>query len=176
MGKTRFTAGGVARTAIAAAMLLAAWTAGSLPAEAETAARQAPAATGTYRIVNAASHTVARAYRPGETVFVASTLENPGPFALWEITRAEPGFTIKNVGLGDFARANATREGEPVVTGRAAETWAIHPAGDGTFVIKAPNHDLLWNVERPVVPRGEVKLRGADGSETQRWRIIPVAE
>ncbi|MGW6504555.1 hypothetical protein [Nonomuraea angiospora] len=30
--------------------------------------------------------------------------------------------------------------------------------------------DLLWNVESPVIPRGDVRLRGADGSETQRWR------
>ena len=37
---------------------------------------------GVYKISNVASHSTARSYTPSTPVFVASTLENPGPFEL----------------------------------------------------------------------------------------------
>ncbi|MBT2232537.1 RICIN domain-containing protein [Nonomuraea sp. NEAU-A123] len=163
--------------AMMAVLLLSFSAMGCLAATATADSAQAPAqGPGVYRIVNAASGTALRAYKSGGTIFVSSTLENPGPFELWEIAQAEDGYTIKNVGLslnGPPANASArqTEQGEPVVTGSAPTTWSIRPAGGGTFVIKVPNDDLLWNAEPPVIPRGDVRLRGADGSAAQRWRL-----
>ncbi|MFD0885634.1 hypothetical protein ACFQ08_13855 [Streptosporangium algeriense] len=189
MGKTcRISGGrGLARVAVATMLMLASWAMCSLGATATaTAATDSPQASasqlGVYRIVNVASHSSLRAYEAGSPIFVSSTRENPGPFELWEITRVGEGYTIKNVGLSHtrgsdaYASVSRSEEGEPVITDSEPTTWAAEQAGDGTYVIKAPHEDLVWNVEPPVVPRGEVALRGADGSDTQRWRFEPVNE
>ncbi|MFF4415795.1 hypothetical protein ACFYY8_24975 [Streptosporangium sp. NPDC001559] len=187
MGRTYRTRGGrgLARMAVAAMLLLGSWAMSSLGATANATAdgtQPLAAAANTYRIVNTASHSSLRAYNEGAPVFVSSTRENPGPFELWEITRVQGGFTIKNVGLSlvrhsnVYASVSRSEEGEPVITDRQPTTWSVEPAGHGTFVVKAPNEDLLWNVEPPVVPRGDVALRGANGSDTQRWQFVPVNE
>ncbi|MEV8637918.1 hypothetical protein AB0395_40340 [Streptosporangium sp. NPDC051023] len=183
MGKTyrgRRGVRGLARVAVAAVLLLGSWAISGLAATATADSAQAPASEpGIYRIINVASGTSLRAYIPGRPIFVASTREYPGPFELWKITRSGGGVTIKNVGLSDVGRfgayavARRPEEGEPVITGHRPTIWSLESAGDDTYVIKAPYEDLLWNAEPPVIPRGEVRLRGADGSETQRWRIEP---
>ncbi|GAA0943933.1 RICIN domain-containing protein [Nonomuraea longicatena] len=161
-------------------LLLGSWVVSGLAAAA-TARTPAPAPeAGTYRITSVASDTSLRAYRAGEAVFVSSTRENPGPFELWEIARTGNGYTIKNVGLGlvgqpGYAEVRQTSAGDPVVTGDTPTTWSIEAAGGGTHVIKVPAEDLLWNVEPPVVPRGDVRLRQANGSDVQRWRLTPVS-
>jgi hypothetical protein len=171
------SARGLMRAAVMTALLLSSWVVSGLAA---TATAQTPAAEpGIYRIINAASDTSLRAYRSGEPVFVSSTREFPGPFELWEIARVEGGYTIKNVGLigtgqPSHTEARPTAAGAPVVTGATPTAWSIEAGGNGTHVIKVPARDLLWNVEPPVIPRGDVRLRGADGSDVQRWRLIPV--
>ncbi|MEV7010764.1 hypothetical protein [Streptosporangium sp. NPDC051022] len=184
MGKTHRgrSMRGLARVAVATVLLLSSWAISGLAASATASSTQAQAPAprpGIYRIVNVASHSSLRAYHPGRPVFVSSTRENPGPFELWKIAQSGDGFTIENVGLSytggsAYTVARRTEEGEPVVTGHRPTPWSIETAGDDLYVIKAPNEDLLWNAEPPVVPRGEVKLRGANGSDTQRWRLEPV--
>ncbi|MFC4008042.1 hypothetical protein ACFOY2_12480 [Nonomuraea purpurea] len=143
---------------------------------------QAAAPSNTYRITNVASHSTLRAYQAGEEVFVSSTRESPGPFELWHFERSESGYTIQNVGLSmtqtsdSYAAARQATEGEAVITSRDATVWSIEPAGNGTFVIKVPGEDLLWNAEPPVIPRGNVKLRDANGSDTQRWTFVPATQ
>ncbi|MFC7585609.1 RICIN domain-containing protein [Nonomuraea antimicrobica] len=163
-------------------LLLCSWAMTGLTAAAT--ASSAPAAAfepGTYKIINVASHSSVRDYNAGGELFVSSTRENPGPFELWQIERSGSGYTIQNVGinmikmLDSYATARQTVEGEAVVTNRHPSTWSIAPAGEGTYVIKVPNEDLLWNVEPPVVPRGDVQLRHANGSDTQRWRLVRVS-
>lgn len=131
---------------------------------------------GVYRITNVASSSSARVYRPGSEIFVRSTKEDPGPFELWQLKGAsDDGYIIRNIGLGEvseadpFAAVMYPTPGEPVVTSRRATVFNIEPAGDGTFVIKAPYEDLLWNVEPPVIPAGTIKLRPAHGRDTERW-------
>ncbi|MEU9888542.1 hypothetical protein [Sphaerisporangium sp. NPDC051011] len=171
---------GLARMAVAVVLLFTSWAMIGLAGTATADGAQGPTdEPGVYRILNLESGTSLRTYTPGRPIFVASTREHPGPFELWEITRTQGGFTIKNVGLSgrgpaSYASARQTGEGEPVIAGGEPMTWSIESAGDDTYVIKAPNEDLLWNAEPPVIPRGDVRLRGADGSETQRWRFEPV--
>ena len=173
---------GLIRTTLASALLLSSWAMSGLTTAATANSAQTAALPATYRITNVASHSTLRAYTPGGVVFVSSTRENPGPFELWTIKRNESGYTIQNVGLDmikmldSYAAARQATEGAAVTTSRNAGTWSIAPAGEGTYVIKVPGEDLLWNVEPPVVPRGDVKLRGANGSDTQRWTLAPVTE
>ncbi|KAJ6557667.1 hypothetical protein B0H19DRAFT_1261269 [Mycena capillaripes] len=49
--------------------------------------------------------------------------------------------------------------------------FSIYPAGDNTYVIKAPSADSLWTVSNPNpnVFSSTVELKGADGSDAQRW-------
>lgn len=161
---------------MATALLLSSWAmSGPTAAGAAQAAAFAP---GTYRIINVASHSSVRTYNAGAELFVSSTRENPGPFELWQIDRREDGYTIQNVGinmirmLDSYAAVRQAVAGEPVVTNRDAGVWSIEPAGNGIFVIKVPGQDLLWNTEPPVVPRGDVRLRHANGSDTQRWSLV----
>jgi predicted nucleotidyltransferase len=82
---------------------------------------------GIYTFTNVSTDTNVRAYKKGETIFVAPTYEAPGPFEhvrirllqfvcryyvpsfplQWELKHATAGYTIKNVGLDAFARADA---------------------------------------------------------------------
>jgi hypothetical protein len=165
---------GLIRTTLVTALLLCSWAMSGLATAATANSAQALASEpGTYRIFNVASHSSLRAYNAGQVAYVSSTREYPGPFELWKIERSGSTYTIKNVGLDSYAAAPQTEEGASVVTNRAPSTWSIESAGDNTYVIKVPNEDLLWNAEPPVIPRGDVRLRGADGSETQRWRLAP---
>ncbi|WP_327092435.1 RICIN domain-containing protein [Nonomuraea sp. NBC_01738] len=171
---------GLIRTTLATTLLLCSWAMTGLSGAATASSAPAAAAfePGTYKITNVASHSSVRDYNAGGDLFVSSTRENPGPFELWQVEQSGSEFTIQNVGinmingLDSYATARQAAEGEPVVTNRDASTWSIAPAGEGTYVIKVPNQDLLWNAEPPVVPRGDVKLRAADGSDTQRWTLV----
>ncbi|MFB9207229.1 RICIN domain-containing protein [Nonomuraea spiralis] len=171
------TARGLIRTALAAALLLCSWAMSGLTAAATANSAQAAALVpGIYQIINVASHSTLRAYNAGEAAFVSSTREYPGPFAHWKITRSGDGYTIQNVGINGYAAVRWTEEGASVITNNDAMVWTIAPAGGYTWVIQAPYRDLLWNVEPPVIPRGDVKLRPADGSVTQLWRFEYVSE
>ncbi|MFC5828667.1 RICIN domain-containing protein [Nonomuraea insulae] len=165
------------RAAVVTALVSCSWAMTGLTATAGSA--QARLAEGTYRITNVASSSTMRTYYAGGEAFVSSTRENPGPFELWQITNSRDGsYTIENVGiniinmLDSYAAVRQTAAEEPVVTSRDATDWSIEPAGNGTYVIKVPGQDLLWNAEAPVVPRGDVKLRAADGSDAQRWSLV----
>ncbi|MEU5869520.1 hypothetical protein ABZ815_50745 [Nonomuraea sp. NPDC047529] len=171
------TARGLIRTALAAALLLCSWAMSGLTTAATANSAQAAAIpSGIYRITNTASYSSVRAYNAGGEVFVSSTREYPGPFEQWKITRSGDGYTIQNVGLNGYAAVRWTEEGASVITNNDAMVWTIAPAGSYTWVITAPYRDLLWNVEPPVIPRGDVRLRPADGSGTQLWRFEFVSE
>jgi hypothetical protein len=136
---------------------------------------------GTYRITNVASHSTARTYNAGSEIYVSSTKENPGPYEVWDIRNAvDGGYTIENVGLkygtpDSFAAVFAPEDGEPVVTYRKRIVFNIESAGNGKHVIKLPYDNLLWNVEPPVIPRGSIKLRPAEGLETEQWILTPTS-
>jgi len=122
---------------------------------------------GVYKIINVASHSTARSYNPSNPVFVSSTREFPGPFELWDVKDSVDGsYTLRNIGLNTIAAAGPSGF---VVTEPKATSFSIEPAGDGEFVIKLPDADSVWNVELPVIPRGDIRLRPANGSPTQRW-------
>jgi len=134
---------------------------------------------GTYRIFNVASDSTARVSFASGPVFVDSTKKNVGPFELWNIRDAEDGgYTIDNVGLNTikmldtFAAVERPNKWELVRTFRDPTIFNIEPAGNGEYVIKLQQYDLLWNAEPPVVPFGDVKLKPSDGSPTQRWILV----
>lgn len=132
-------------------------------------------ADGTYRITSVASPSTVRVYYAGGEVFVSCTRENPGPFELWNIKSAQDrGYTFNNVGLTNTQKLDTfifakQKEEEPCVTDRVATVFNIESAGESTYVIKLPYADLLWNVEPNVVRRRNIKLRHADGSDTERF-------
>jgi len=129
--------------------------------------------SGTYIFSNLQSGSSVRTYRKEETIFVSSTREFPGPFEHWAVTVVTGGYTIMNVGLNAFCRANAA-EGQPVITHDAPTVFEISNADEETYVIKIANADLLWTAGPPVVPRGEIMLHGAQGLDTQKFRLVVV--
>ncbi|MEU6718690.1 hypothetical protein ABZ897_45110 [Nonomuraea sp. NPDC046802] len=157
-----------------AVLLLGSWAMTGLTGTAAAGNAQGPIdEPGVYRIVNVEAETSLRAYASFRPIFVNSTPQDPGPYELWDIAQTEDGFTIENVGLRDrgapaYASARQTKEDNLVITSGEPMDWSIESADDDTYVIKAPNEDLLWNADPPVVP-----LRNADGSDTQRWRFEP---
>jgi len=128
---------------------------------------------GTYKFINVASGSSVRSYKKDETIYVASTRELPGPFEHWEVTVATAGYTIKNVGLNAYCKADASK-GEPVITDDASTVFEISNADEETYVIKIAYADLVWTVGAPIVPRGEINLEGAQGSDVQKFRIVVV--
>ena len=134
---------------------------------------------GTYIITNVASLSTVQVHRAGCEVYVSSTGEYPGLFELWNIKSAtDGGYILDNIGLtttqmlDNFVTA-IPQNGEPCVMKREATVFNIEPAGGGTYVIKLQYKDLLWNVEPPVVPRGDIKLRPANGESTERFTLTP---
>ncbi|KAF8810380.1 hypothetical protein BYT27DRAFT_7253762 [Phlegmacium glaucopus] len=137
---------------------------------------------GTYQIVNVASDSAARAYDGPGLVFVSSYRDLAGWFELWDISDAKDGgYTIANVGLNMIYMLDTSAavfspdngELQLIRTSLAPTVFNIESAGNGEYVIKLPNEDLLWNAEPPVVPYGDVKLRPANGDSTEHWRLIP---
>jgi len=132
---------------------------------------------GIYRITNVGSDSWVRAYRPITPLYVSSSKEDPGDFALFDIQYAEDssGYTITNVGLNKFVSAAEEIMGEPLFAKGFREAFAIEEAGGDQFVIKAVNKDLVWTVIEPVIPTGTVILWPAEGKSTQRF-ILTRAE
>jgi hypothetical protein len=126
---------------------------------------------GIYRITNVLSHSLVRAYSEESPVFVSSTFENPGPFALFDIRDAEnsSGYTIRNVGLNQYVSAAEETQGAPLFAKGPPEAFAVEQAGDGQFVIKIVNKDLVWTIAPPAIPKGNVILLPANGEQTQRF-------
>ena len=59
---------------------------------------------GVYKIINVASNSSVRSYNASDVIYVASTLENPGPFELWTLTNNRDGsVTFLNLGLNQYA-------------------------------------------------------------------------
>jgi len=131
---------------------------------------------GIYRIQNVASYSLVRAYNEQSPIFVSSTREYPGPFALFEIQNAEgsSGYTIKNIGLDKYVSGKELEPiGEPLYANGVAQPFSIEQAGMGEFVVKAVNYDLVWTVDEPVIPRGNVVFVPERGLPTQRFIFIP---
>ncbi|KAF8811401.1 hypothetical protein BYT27DRAFT_7089549 [Phlegmacium glaucopus] len=138
---------------------------------------------GTYRIVNVASDSAARVYYGSGPVFVSSYRGYGSWFELWDISDAKDGgYTIANVGLDMIYMLDTSAavfgpdNGEPVRTSRTPTVFNIESAGNDEYVIKLPNDDLLWNVEPPIMPYGDIKLRPANGDSTEHWRLVPAQE
>ncbi|MFC5828794.1 RICIN domain-containing protein [Nonomuraea insulae] len=181
LSKTRQgrSARGLIRTALMTALLLGSC-AMSGPAAAATAnSPQAPAIKpGTYRIINMAAYTSMRAYAPREQALVVGTDPNPGSFELWKIERFENGYTIQNVGIhattfSSYAAPAWRGERASIATFGEPFPWSIEPAGEDTYIIKMPDRDLLWEAEPPAFPLGDVRLHTDDGSDNQRWSLLP---
>jgi len=130
---------------------------------------------GVYNIVNVRSDTLVRTYNPASPLFVSSTREFPGHFAMFEIRNSETsnGYTIKNFALNKYVSAARELPGEPIFANGVQEAFSIEAAGGGEFVIKAVNRDLLWTIAEPVIPTGNVILFPATGALTQHFIITP---
>ncbi|KAJ6585778.1 hypothetical protein B0H19DRAFT_1368966 [Mycena capillaripes] len=110
---------------------------------------------GTYNIINVATSTMLRNYGMDTPAFVAYTREFPGPFAEWVVKPAKDGaFTLTNNGLGQ--RLYVGDDGK-MTSGdkKAPMPFAIEPAGEGYFTVKAVNTDWLWTLDNPEAARSE---------------------
>jgi len=130
---------------------------------------------GSYRIMNVASRSFVRTYREISPLYVSSTREEPGPFAVFDIQKSETssGYTIRNVGLNKYVSAAEERPGEPLFAKGTREPFEIEQAGGDLFVIKAVNKDLVWTIAPPVIPTGTVILAPAEGEPMQLYNFIP---
>ncbi|KAJ7203854.1 hypothetical protein GGX14DRAFT_143245 [Mycena pura] len=129
---------------------------------------------GRYLILDFPRNTQLRSYTEDDPVFVSLTREFPGPFGEWDLRPASEGaFIISNVGLHSPVYAGDERT---IIAGHArpAVPFAVQAAGDGTFVVKSVNEDLLWTRTTPNNVRSEVQLRPADGGDAQRWRFLSI--
>ncbi|KAJ6603512.1 hypothetical protein DFH09DRAFT_1301299 [Mycena vulgaris] len=123
-----------------------------------------------HRIINVATDTWLRCYEQEAPVFVLSTPEDPGEFAVWKVSNLQNGgVTISNIGLDSpvYARDDKIRAGYEIAPVR----FAIEAAGDNTFVVKSVNEDLVWTLNTPEI---FVKLRRASREDVQKWRFVPV--
>ncbi|KAF7350832.1 hypothetical protein MSAN_01645100 [Mycena sanguinolenta] len=132
---------------------------------------------GKYMIYNAwiyGANNPLRAYNPEELVF--SDFEDPGKFGQWWIAPSEnPGadeYTFTNVGLGTHASIEQDFYQGIITTQGQGDSFAIEPADDGTFTIRAPNKDQVWTA----VAEGQVLvyLQSQQDGDEQRWRLVPV--
>jgi len=130
---------------------------------------------GTYRILNVRSQSFVRAYRSVSPLFVSSTREDPGDFAVFDIQDSETssGYTIRNVGLDKYVSAAEETKGEPLFAKGSREAFSVEKAGGDEFVIKTVNKDLVWTIAPPVIPTGTVILWPQEGEETQRFILTP---
>ncbi|KAF5312945.1 hypothetical protein D9619_003831 [Psilocybe cf. subviscida] len=99
---------------------------------------------------------------------------------VWKVSKGagDSGFTLTNVGSGNTAAV--TNEEDAQVSGFANITtqFAIESAGNGDFVIKSPNADLLWDVITDLnfkfgfsfVPF----LEPASGGDAEKFQFIAV--
>jgi hypothetical protein len=129
-----------------------------------------PITPGTYKITNERQPKLTlRAYTKGQPIYAAPGGGIPQDF---KITPADQGgYTIENPYVKGFVSVkNAV--GELVKTGDAKKTFFISPAGGGTYVIKVPNQDLVWDLFDQQGAAGDpVGLRGANGDASQRWTL-----
>lgn len=92
----------------------------------------------------------------------------------WTVEPYDEGFTIRNIGTGFWLTSRG--EDEEVVGSsefnREGSKWYIEKAGDGEFVIKLPNKDLVMTAHRG--KRDEpltIALRPSEGENIQKWRF-----
>jgi len=132
---------------------------------------------GLYTIKNEKSNTTVRAWYTDEPVFVADSTVLPGPYELWDIQDAkDDAQTILAMGLHRFVNTEEKAGAEvwvPIATVMPT-MWEITsagkaPSGEQLYTIQVNDHDLLWNVEPPVKPFGNIAVRGANGAETERF-------
>jgi len=137
---------------------------------------------GIYRIVNVASNSSARVSCTVPLLSV-SKWGTPGDFELWNIADAnDGGYIIENVGLNGIRVLNTSvavsnpDNGEFVRISRLPTVFDVSSAGNSNdeYIIKLPSSDLVWKVESPIIPVGDIKLRRSDGGEIQRWLFVPV--
>ncbi|KAF9899386.1 hypothetical protein EC991_008988, partial [Linnemannia zychae] len=93
----------------------------------------------------------------------------------WAIDNFEEGYRIRNVGTGFwlFSRDEEV-VGSPEFNPEDSK-WYIEKAGDGLFIIKLPNKDLVMTAHRG--KRDEpltIALRPSEGENTQKWRFEPI--
>jgi len=138
-----------------------------------TSAIAGPIPSGDYLITNVQyDHGAVCVYEPFRPVYVCN--KPRAPFSIWTFRDAEDGgYTIENHALHTFLAVRTPRDGEPVITDRIPMVFNIEPAGDDEFIIKLPYYDFLLNAEPPGPLGEEIKLRPAEGWESQKWRFIP---
>ncbi|KAJ7915297.1 hypothetical protein B0H13DRAFT_2324533 [Mycena leptocephala] len=91
-----------------------------------------------------------RSYSHDDPVFVRLMLEWPGPFADWNVETAPEGaYIISNVGLNSPIHVGHDKTIIAGYKNSKAVPFAIQPAGEDTFVVKAVNEDLVWTLETP---------------------------
>ncbi|KAF5312944.1 hypothetical protein D9619_003830 [Psilocybe cf. subviscida] len=95
----------------------------------------------------------------------------------WHVAKddGDSGFTLTNVGSGNTA-AVTTQEVGAQVNGlvNTATQFAIEPAGNGNFVIKSPNADLLWAVFEDRTFQFVPFLEPASGGDEEKFQFIAV--
>ncbi|KAF5327056.1 hypothetical protein D9619_005008 [Psilocybe cf. subviscida] len=138
---------------------------------------------GTYRILGVQSNKYAYNFpltipEPG---WNSITFEADGSHArnnsLWKI-RPNPaedsGWLIQNVVSSYYAYVPPEHYAGTVVTAYSVEpaAFAIEPAGAGTWVIKAPNEDLLWTVYPVRGNQFMPILEDASGIDQQKFKLI----
>ncbi|KAJ6497348.1 hypothetical protein C8R45DRAFT_1093742 [Mycena sanguinolenta] len=126
---------------------------------------------GEYMIYNEAfGKNPVRAYTPNFPAFVS--LEDPGAFGIWWVEPSGyPGsneYTMTNTGLHTQAKV---RETVVVSTDGQGDSFAIWPAGEGTFTV--PDEDKVWTVV-PAGKRSPVYLRPQVGALAAKWRLVPL--
>ncbi|KAJ7887927.1 hypothetical protein B0H13DRAFT_1888682 [Mycena leptocephala] len=95
-----------------------------------------------------------RSYEHDDPVFVSLTKEYPGPFGEWKVATAPDGaYIISNVGLESPVYVGD--DGTIIAGHHEAVPFAIQPAGDNTFVVKAVYEDLVWTLKTPLSGRNQ---------------------
>ncbi|KAJ7064699.1 hypothetical protein C8F01DRAFT_1366977 [Mycena amicta] len=144
-----------------------------------------PVAPGRYQLINAATQTQLRVYKPQDPIFVAYTREYPGPWIVQARACDDRRYTIRNVGLD---LATTLRNGDnKVFTGtpddRGAEFVLIPSEQLRLFLFCSSFHLPLirgtrdregkaWSVDRNAV-HSDVYLEDADDNkDEQLWRFL----
>jgi len=126
---------------------------------------------GTYMVINQALQTGLCSYHTGEPVFISK----PGyscPRELWELGPGDHHglYTIRNVGLNSYIRADRTSDSS-VVTGNGKTSFAISSAGKNGHIVKFPQGDLVWTVATTMI-HSIILLRRESGDDTQLWTLM----
>ncbi|KDR74224.1 hypothetical protein GALMADRAFT_249966 [Galerina marginata CBS 339.88] len=110
--------------------------------------------------------------RPFHHAFAPPAIEShqdapTGQLGVWSLTNApQSAYYISNVGEGNVVSTLSFSGLQPYTTSvGGAVAFAIQCAGNGTYVIKNPTADEVWNAE----PDAWVKIIGAKGDISQRF-------